>query len=103
MGEEYVTAPKDIDELSFGDFAGDRSYHTVRDDEVTPYPDTTTRDNKREVDTFLLAPVVTADMVVTCPYDTGPIYATLLPSWLAQLQKLQRRERRTRPTRLTCL
>ena len=29
-----------------------------------------TRDNKREVATSLLAPVTTADMLVTCPYDT---------------------------------
>ena len=33
----------------------------------------------------------------------GPISATLLPSWLAQVQKMQRRARRTKPARLTCL
>jgi len=53
---------------------GDATYrgtsHTVRDDDVTPYVDTATRDNKREVATSWLAAVATAAMVVTCPYDT---------------------------------
>jgi len=79
VGEEYVTAPKDIDELPFGDFAGDRSCHTARDDEVNPYVDTGTRDNKREFATFLLAPVATAAMLVTCPYDTWADFCDSAP------------------------
>ena len=79
MGEEYVTAPKDIDELSFGDFAGDRSCHTARHDDVTPYADTATRDNKREVATSWLAPVATAAMHVTCPYDTRADFCASAP------------------------
>jgi len=79
---EYVTVPNDVDELPFGDFPGDRSYHTPRDDDVTPYSDTKPRDNKSEVSTSLLAPVATAVMLVTCPYDTRADFCAFVPLWV---------------------
>jgi len=78
-GEEHVTAPNIVDKLPFGDFPGDRSCHTAREDNVTPYADTATRDNKSEVATSLLAPVATAAMLVTCPYDTRADFCASAP------------------------
>ena len=78
-GGTICHSANDVDELPCGVFLGGLSCHTARDDDVTPYADTATRDNKSEVATSLLAPVSTAAMLVTCPYDTRANFCASAP------------------------